>query len=172
MHDDNTASGTAGGKVVPLALRDAALAQREPGSCPLAESAGLRLHHAGGLGGFRDDGGLHVPIEAGFRGKYPHAAVIGQWAHDIHEAVDKVSVALSPPQKHHVDDFISIVLKQHGADEILNGFAQCRVTVFVPTDFLDQQPLLEFEILHVDRSGVLSGAFGVCRSDQVSFLLM
>ncbi len=66
----------------------------------------------------------------------PDVAAVGERRQRVHQGVDKITIAVPPPEQNHVDDVIEILVDKlhilHRADRVAHLF----VAVIVIADFL------------------------------------
>jgi hypothetical protein len=99
----------------------------------------------------------------GLRSQHPHHTVVRQRADRIHQRVDEIAVAVAPPQQHHVDDLVGVLVEQFRTGDILDGDTNLVIDVLVPSEFLNHMVVGDTELLNV--------VLGVRRGDHGGSLL-
>ena len=89
---------------------------------------------------------------------HPDHAVVGQRRDGVHQAVDEVAVAVAPPQQHHVDDLVGVLVEQLAAARLFDVGPDVVVDVLVPAQLLHNLIFLDAQSAGVVR--------GVIRRDH------
>jgi hypothetical protein len=86
-----------------------------------------------------------MPVTSGLGSEEDHRTVVGQWPNGIHERIHQITVEVTPPQDHGINDLIGALVEQLLVEKGLEGSPQGFVTVVVESDLLDQVIALEAE---------------------------
>ncbi len=130
----------------------------QPAGAPVAEVGRRGLHQPRRRRRLGDLGGHARVLACPSWGEHPDDAVIGQRRDRVHQPVDEVAVVVAPPQQHHVDDLVGVLVEQLAAARVLDIGPDVVVDVVVPAQFLHDLIFLDAQPLGVVR--------GVCRRDH------
>ena len=72
--------------------------------------------------------------------------MVGEWTDRVDERVDKITVHLTPPQQHDVNDVVVLVTNEVLADNLVDGISQAVVNVLVVPQLLNGHPRLNAEL--------------------------
>src|SRR5690606_1515878 len=138
------------GRAAPRYPRSSATRPRrhQTGSGPVtggADAAGLRQTRRRGV--LSDVARFHVTAPARFGRQQPDLTAVGQHGLGVAEDVEQVSVPVSEPEQHHVDDVVVVLVDQFVAGQLFDGLAQFLVAVLIPADFLHHLTRLQAESL-------------------------